>query len=344
VWAQQLARLAAGLATVLVAALAVAILALSALPLVGGGLLVITSGSMSPAIATGDAVVLRDTPPSDIEPGDVIAYEGYGNDGLVTHRVLSRHDVDGRVHFRTQGDANAQPDADLAPAAGMVGEVGLVLPEAGWLLSMLTGRAAQLGLAGLALAVAAWQARDLLGRGGGSQRRATPPEGRRPGPPRKWTRPAPPRRSAHPGAATMVALVGLAGVACFSLLAVSPAGALYTGASSVADNSFATKDVVPPSNVTATFDCGTLGLGKGIRVEWDGVSGADSYEVARSTESGGPYTTIATVDASSTSYMDNDVNNDTTYYYVVRTVDGDWTSENSAQASETTPSSSDCVL
>lgn len=64
----------------------------------------------------------------------------------------------------------------------------------------------------------------------------------------------------------------------------------------------------------------------------------------RSTTSGGPYTLIATVDASTNSYKDTNVENDTTYHYVVRTVAGSWTSEYSAEVSETTPGSTGCLL
>lgn len=154
------------------------------------------------------------------------------------------------------------------------------------------------------------------------------------------------RRSPRPstGVAWRRALAAVLVVVGFAVVATGVAGALLTHSSTIVDNSFATVDLVPPTNVTATFDCGTLGMGKGILVEWDGVSGAEGYEVARSTESGGPYTTIATVDASPTEYMDNDVENSTTYYYVVRSTASSWVSEDSAEASETTPSSTQCLL
>lgn len=139
-------------------------------------------------------------------------------------------------------------------------------------------------------------------------------------------------------ASVLLAVVGVA------VVGTGVAGAVFTHASTIADNSFATLDLIAPSNVTATFDCGTLGLGKGILVEWDGVSDVEGYEVARSTDSGGPYSTIASVDASTTSDMDTDVNNDTTYYYVVRSTASGWASENSAEAAETTPSSTECLL
>lgn len=337
-WARRLVGPSGWLLGSLVAALVVAILALAVLPAVGGRLVVITSGSMAPAIATGDAVILLDTPAEEIGPGEVIAYHGYGRDGLVTHRVISRQDVDGELHFRTRGDANPQPDADLAPAAGMVGEVALVLPAAGWLLLALTSWWAQLGLAGAAAVVAAVEARDLLVRHGAARRRPRLPAPVRSAPPRR-------RGPGHGGPLSAVVL----SLGCVALVHLGAAGAglstaVLTGSQTLADNAFATVDLVAPGNVSATFDCGTLGLGKGILVEWDSASGAEGYEVGRSTDSGGPYSTIAAVDASTTQYMDGDVENDTTYYYVVRSTASGWVSENSAEASETTPGSTDCLL
>lgn len=337
---------------IVVLLLALGIAALAALPALEANLLVITSGSMTPAIATGDAVVVVDTPPAEVETGDVIAFQGYTGEGLTTHRVLSHHDVDGRLHFRTKGDANATPDVDLAPADGMVGEVVFALPQAGRPLLFLAGPTARMLLLvvpGAVLVIV--QARDLLGARRARRRR------RPPATPRE--RPAPrglpatrQSRARRPGwllrqsAPTMLLILVLAalGVSHLALGGIGRAGAVLTDVSTIPDNSFATVDLVPPGNVTATFDCGTLGLGKGTLVDWDAVSDAEGYEVARSTTSGGPYSTVATVDASTTEYFDENVENSTTYYYVVRSTASGWLSEDSAEASETTPGSTDCLL
>lgn len=326
--------------------LALGTAAIAALPTVGANLLVITSGSMEPAIATGDAVVVVDTPPADVEAGDVIAFRGYTGDGLTTHRVVSRHEVDGRLHFRTKGDANATADVNLAPADGMTGEVVAALPKAGRPLLALAGPTARtLLLVVPAVALVIVQARDLRrGRRLRQHRRRRGALAAAWGPAARLLRIVGRRvrRLATPH--LVVALfVGLA--ACqLALGLVSGVGAVLTDSRAIPNNSFATVDVAPPGNVTATFDCGTLGLGKGILVEWDAVSDVDGYEVARSTTSGGSYSVIANVDASTTDYFDTDVENSTTYYYVVRSVGGDWVSEDSAEASETTPGSTECLL
>ncbi len=73
------------------------------------------------------------------------------------------------------------------------------------------------------------------------------------------------------------------------------------------------------------------GDGKNI-LEWDPIQNL-TYNVKRSTTSGGPYTTIGNV--STTKFTDANINNGTTYYYVVASVDsaGEKTSSTEVVAS-----------
>ncbi len=312
--------------------LTAALAAVAALPAFGGRLLVVGSGSMRPAIEPGDALVVAARAPEDVAVGDVITYQPYGGGPLVTHRVVGLHPVDGTLHFLTQGDANEHPDRDAAPSGGLVGAVWLRLPRAGWILQALAsdlGRLLTLGLPATVLITL--ETRALWRR-----RRHRPLRRRR-------TAPALTILDRH-GPQLAGPIAALAGTVLFlgvgQLLSVQLGwtSAVFTDQVTVANSTVATVELVPPASVSATFDCGTLGLGKGILVEWDPVGGADGYEVARSTTSGGPYTTLGSVDGSTTSYFDDTVQDSTTYYYVVRTIDGEWTSEDSTQASETTPS------
>jgi len=90
-----------------------------------------------------------------------------------------------------------------------------------------------------------------------------------------------------------------------------------------------------PTNLTATAGNGQVGL------SWSGSSGATSYNVQRSTTSGGAYTTIAS--PTTASYTDAGLTNGTTYYYVVSAVNGAGQSANSSQVSAT-PATSTMVI
>ncbi|MFN2513923.1 MAG: fibronectin type III domain-containing protein [Pyrinomonadaceae bacterium] len=83
-----------------------------------------------------------------------------------------------------------------------------------------------------------------------------------------------------------------------------------------------------PTGLTATAGNAQVAL------SWTASSGATSYNVKRSTTSGGPYTTIAP-GVTTTSYTDASVTNGTTYYYVVTAVNSTGESANSNQASAT---------
>ncbi|MEY4917472.1 MAG: hypothetical protein RL616_1385 [Verrucomicrobiota bacterium] len=67
-----------------------------------------------------------------------------------------------------------------------------------------------------------------------------------------------------------------------------------------------------------------------IDLNWTPVSGANFYKVKRSTQSGGPYTTIL-ANPTTASYTDATAINGTNYYYVVTAVNGVGESTNSAQ-------------
>lgn len=82
-----------------------------------------------------------------------------------------------------------------------------------------------------------------------------------------------------------------------------------------------------PTGLTATAGNAQVAL------SWTASSGAASYNVKRSTTTGGPYSTVSS--PSATNYTDTGVTNGTTYYYVVSAVNSSGESANSAQASAT---------
>ena len=101
---------------------------------------VITSDSMGSSIGRGSVAFERIVPVSDLEVGDVITYPvppGYGEDGLVTHRIISM----GHGFVRTQGDANPRPDPWPVPMPGPTQErVAFHVPFLGYPFLASLGR------------------------------------------------------------------------------------------------------------------------------------------------------------------------------------------------------------
>lgn len=134
-----LARVLGGFAVLaLVAALGLGAWGLHA----GYRVYVVHTGSMSPTLRPGDAV-LDVGAPSTVAPGNLITFRASGPDAVVTHRVVSY--VDGIV--QTRGDANESVDPWALPIRNVVGSVAVVLPRAGYVVVYLRS---PLGLASLA--------------------------------------------------------------------------------------------------------------------------------------------------------------------------------------------------
>jgi hypothetical protein len=82
-----------------------------------------------------------------------------------------------------------------------------------------------------------------------------------------------------------------------------------------------------------------------IKLTWlDNSANETSFILARSTVSGGPYTTIATLAANTTAYTNSDLAVATKYYYVVRSSNSGGSSTNTTQATATTPSVTDIII
>ena len=75
--------------------------------------------------------------------------------------------------------------------------------------------------------------------------------------------------------------------------------------------------------------------GRQVTLSWTGSAYAQSYNVKRSATSGGPYTTLGTVDGDSLFYVDPGLTAGATYYYVVSANNPDGESADSAEASAT---------
>lgn len=131
-------------ASVLLLALSAAATRLA--PALGGEVFVIRGASMEPAIPIGSAVVAVGAQASQIGVGDVVTFRGT-NGVVVTHRVTEVIVHEGEHLYRTQGDANASPDAFLVPEGAVIGIVAGSLPLVGYFMAMMAQPSGMLSLA-----------------------------------------------------------------------------------------------------------------------------------------------------------------------------------------------------
>lgn len=135
------AWLAARLAGWAAAGLCAGLLAALALPLaVGMRPFTVMTGSMAPAIAPGDVVVVDRIAPLDARVGDIVTFRDPDGSGrLISHRVRAVRADGGRVAFRTRGDANSESERWSVPASGSIGRVAYTVPAIGTLVHAAGG-------------------------------------------------------------------------------------------------------------------------------------------------------------------------------------------------------------
>jgi signal peptidase len=119
----------------------------------------VRSGSMTPAIETGDVVVTKPIAPLSARVGDIVTFvdpEGTGK--LFSHRVQSVRAVGGDVAFVTRGDANTSTERWRVPAGGSVGKVAYRIPKIGYALSYIDSGPARLALIAIPALLLLWAA------------------------------------------------------------------------------------------------------------------------------------------------------------------------------------------
>jgi signal peptidase I len=214
-----------GWAAFLVSVVARSVLALLALLMAGVTLpalagwetSVVMSGSMAPALQTGDVVVVRPVDPPGLEPGAILLVDDPDAPGMLRLHRLEQVEPGG---LRLRGDANPAADAALVAPAAVHGAGVWSVPRLGlpavWLSE---GRQAPLALtvAGLAALVAL----SVLHRGEDRERPA----------PRTGSRWRPGRRTLAAGG-TVLALAAV-------LPGVPGAGAAFSATTANHANSFA---------------------------------------------------------------------------------------------------------
>lgn len=135
-------------ATWAVGAFVLAVLLSAALPLAfGARSMVVRSGSMTPAIRTGDVVVVRPIAPADAMVGDIVTFKDPdGSERLLVHRVRAIVHHGGRYSFTTQGDANTTREHWSVADNGKIGTVAYRVPLLGFAVSWIGTPAGRVGL------------------------------------------------------------------------------------------------------------------------------------------------------------------------------------------------------
>jgi signal peptidase I len=205
--------------------------------------LVFTSGSMAPAIRTGDLAITRPVERADISPGDVVSVlDARGM--RVTHRVV---EVDtARNLLRLKGDANNVVDP-LPYPADRVDRVLFAVPAGGYVLTWLDSPTAMLLLGGY-LAFVLWTLRP---RGGSP------------------TSPVRPRGGRHAARHRVGSVIGaglVLGLAATGFPAPTPTLAAYTGSVPITGSTLAAYTVTKP--VITNCTSGPVA----VTVTWSAVS------------------------------------------------------------------------
>jgi len=140
-----------GTGTALVVLLLVLSMIVLFAPRLGWQIDTVLSGSMSPTMGVGSAVVSRPVDTHTIELGDIITYRSPLNGKLTTHRVVGIEE-NSPLYFQTKGDANEKPDSYMVSANRIEGKVVFDVPFMGYVTSFVKtplGFILMLGLPGM---------------------------------------------------------------------------------------------------------------------------------------------------------------------------------------------------
>ncbi|MCK5027240.1 MAG: signal peptidase I [Candidatus Pacebacteria bacterium] len=110
------------------------LLVASMLPIPGNvQIKVVLSGSMEPAIPVGSVIVIK--PVESYAVGDIVTYgKDTKTDIPTTHRIIDERTEGEDTFYKTQGDANDDPDIKELKKSAIIGKVLLTIPFLGYLI------------------------------------------------------------------------------------------------------------------------------------------------------------------------------------------------------------------
>ena len=94
---------------------------------------VVLSGSMEPAIPVGSVIVIK--PAESYTVGDIVTYGKDTKTNIpTTHRIVDMRIEGGETFFKTQGDANEDPDMSEQKEGAITGKMLITIPFLGYLI------------------------------------------------------------------------------------------------------------------------------------------------------------------------------------------------------------------
>ena len=87
---------------------------------------------MSPALQTGDIVIIDEIDTTTLQTGDIIQFVSQDRT-LVVHRIYDINQTDQGNIYITKGDANDNPDFDPVIPQNIRGKAIMTIPKIGWI-------------------------------------------------------------------------------------------------------------------------------------------------------------------------------------------------------------------
>lgn len=102
----------------------------------GLSLLTVITESMQPVIEPGDMIIINSRQINQANIGDIITYK-LETGSLVTHRIIDKKIISGKIIYQLQGDANSLPDHEWVPQEDILGIYQLRLNKLGHITEFL---------------------------------------------------------------------------------------------------------------------------------------------------------------------------------------------------------------
>ena len=96
----------------------------------------VLSGSMEPEYKVGSLIYVVDVDSNDLKINEVITFKLTDNI-VATHRIVEKIDENGKIKFRTKGDANDDVDENLISINDIIGKPVFKIPYLGYVASFI---------------------------------------------------------------------------------------------------------------------------------------------------------------------------------------------------------------